>query len=376
MVPFVDLKAQHLSLKDDLEAAVGRVLEKGQFCLGEEVENFEAEFSEFCQARSAVAVNSGTSALHLALLAAGVGPGDEVITVPMTFVATVAAIRYTGARPVLVDIDPRTYTMDASRLEEAITPATKAVIPVHLYGHVADMDPIFDIARHHALTVIEDAAQAHGAEYKGRRSGSLSDFGCFSFYPTKNLGACGEGGIVTVNDPDHDKTLRMLRNWGQADRNNHVLRGFNYRMDGIQGAVLRVKLRKLQEWNEARREHAAQYDRLLVDTGVVTPPAMPYAHHVYHLYAIRAADRDVLQQTLLENQIQTQIHYPVPVHLMKAHQDLGYRSGAFPHAERLGREELSLPIYPELGQEVPEKVAVCIRSCEPRMVPRATAADA
>ena len=256
MIPFLDLKAQYRTIKSDIDAAVHKILDSGQYVLGEEVELFEREFAAFHAADHGVAVNTGTSALHLALLAAGVGDGDEVITVPFTFVATVAAIRYTGARPVFVDIDPVSFTMDVTQIESKITPRTKAIVPVHLYGHPADMDPILEIAARHGLTVIEDACQAHGAIYKNRPVGALGHAGCFSFYPGKNLGAYGEGGMVTTNDAGMQKTMRMLRDWGQEKKYYHVLKGFNYRMEGFQGAILRVKLRHLAAWSEARRERA------------------------------------------------------------------------------------------------------------------------
>src|SRR6266850_6139745 len=269
MIPFVDLQSQYHGIKSEIDAAVGRVLESAQFILGEEVAGFERDFARYCQTPECVAVNSGTSALHLALVAAGIGAGDDVITVPFTFVATVAAIGYTGARPVFVDIDPRSFTLDVAQLEAAITPRTKAVMPVHLYGQPADMDPILAIARKHGLVVIEDACQAHGAEYNGHRVGSLGDLGCFSFYPGKNLGACGEGGIVTTSNPKYADTMRMLRDWGQAQKYHHVLRGYNYRMEGLQGAILRVKLRHLDAWTDQRRSRAAEYNRFLQGSEVV-----------------------------------------------------------------------------------------------------------
>ncbi len=259
-VPYLDLKAQYQSIKPEIDAAIARVLDSCQFVLGAEVAGFEQEFAAYCGTAECIALNSGTSALHLALLAAGVGPGDEVITVPFTFVASVAAVTYTGARPVLVDIDPRSFTMDPSAIEAAITPRTKAILPVHLYGQSADMDPIMEIARRHGLVVIEDAAQAHGAKYKGRPVGSIGDMACFSFYPGKNLGAYGEGGAVTTSNPEYAHTVRMLRDWGQDRKYHHVLRGFNYRMEGFQGAILRVKLRHLERWTEARRAVVQQYN--------------------------------------------------------------------------------------------------------------------
>ena len=252
-VPYLDLKAQYQSIKPEIDAAISRVLESCQFVLGSEVAGFEKDFAKYCGISECIALNSGTSALHLALLAAGVGPGDEVITVPFTFVASVAAILYAGARPVLVDIEPRSFNMDPSVVEDAITPRTKAILPVHLYGQPADMDPIMDIARRHGLLVIEDAAQAHGAKYKGRAVGSIGDMACFSFYPGKNLGAYGEGGAVTTNNPEYTRKIRMLRDWGQSRKYHHVLRGYNYRMEAFQGAVLGVKLRHLDRWTEARR---------------------------------------------------------------------------------------------------------------------------
>jgi dTDP-4-amino-4,6-dideoxygalactose transaminase len=370
MIPFLDLNAQYLGIKDEITAAIGRVLDSGQFVLGEEVAAFEREFAAYCGTRYGVAVNSGTSALHLALLAAGVGPGDEVITVPFTFVASVAAIQYAGARPVLVDIDPVSLTMAPDQIERVITPRTKAIMPVHLHGGPADMGPIIEIARRHQLIVIEDAAQAHGAEYGFRRVGSLGDLACFSFYPSKNLGACGEAGLVTTDRPEYQRTLRMLRDWGSARKHRHELKGFNYRMDAIQGAILRVKLRHLESWNEARRTHAARYDRLLQDTGITTPRALPDTRHVYHVYAVRHRKRDALKAALAARSIETGIHYPIPVHLQKACADLGYTRGAFPHSERVADQVLSLPMFPELSDaQIDQTVAalrLAIETCAPR----------
>ncbi len=348
MIPFLDLKAQYLSIKDEVDAAIQGVLDSCQFTLGSEVAAFEAEFAAYCQAAQGIGVNTGTSALHLALLAAGVGRGDEVITVPFTFVATVSAIDYTGARPVFVDIDPRTYTMDVNALEAAITPRTKAIIPVHLYGQTVDMDPLLAIAKRHGLIVIEDACQAHGAEYKGRRAGSMGDMGCFSFYPGKNLGAYGEGGMVVTSNPEFARMIRMLRDWGAEKKYHHVLKGYNFRMEGIQGAVLRVKLKRLEAWTEARRAAAANYDRLFEGSGIAGPTAMSNARHVYHIYAIRTPHRLAWQEALLAQGIQTGIHYPTPVHLLPAFADLGYRTGAFPQSEKAAKEVLSLPMFPEI----------------------------
>ena len=349
MIPFVDLKAQYAGIKDEVNIAIQGVLETCQFTLGSEVAKFEEEFAAYCQAQYGIGVNTGTSALHLALLAAGIGAKDEVITVPFTFVATVAAIYYTGATPVFVDIDPRTFTIDVKAIEAAITDKTKAILPVHLYGQPADMDPILDIAKRHGLVVIEDAAQAHGAEYKGKRVGSIGDMGCFSFYPGKNLGAYGEGGMVVTSNPEYTRTIRMLRDWGAEQKYQHVLKGYNFRLEGIQGAVLRVKLRHLEAWTEARRAAAAHYNELMSDSGVATPEAMPYARHVYHIYAIRTQQRSEWQQALQDKGIQTGIHYPIPVHLLPAYADLGYTKGDFPHSEQAANEVLSLPMFAELS---------------------------
>ena len=361
MIPLVDLRAQYLSIKPDIDAAIARVMETGQFVLGDEVEAFEREFAHYSGAADGIALNSGTSALHLALLAAGVKAGDEVITVPFTFVATVAAIGYIGARAVFVDIDPATFTMDVTQLEAAITPRTRAIVPVHLYGQAADMDPILSIARQHGLIVVEDACQAHGASYKGRPVGSLGDAACFSFYPGKNLGAYGEGGAVVTNNRAMAREVRMLRDWGQDRKYHHVMKGYNFRMDGIQGAILRVKLRHLESWTRARQAHARAYGRLLADAGVTAPAEAPYARHVYHVYAVRTTDRAALQRTLQANGVGSGIHYPVPVHLQPAYADLGYGRGDFPESERAANEVLSLPMYPELSHTTVEQVAAAIR---------------
>lgn len=360
-VPYLDLKAQYASIKTEIDAAIARVLDSCQFVLGSEVAGFEQEFSTYCGTSACIAVNSGTSALHLALIAAEVGPGDEVITVPFTFVASVAAVLYAGARPVLVDIDPRSFTLDPAAIEAAITPRTKAILPVHLYGQPADMDPIMEVARRHGLIVIEDAAQAHGAKYKGRPVGSIGDMACFSFYPGKNLGAYGEGGAVTTSNAEFARTIHMLRDWGQDGKYHHVLRGFNYRMEGFQGAILRVKLRHLEQWTEARRALVHQYDELLADCEVETPTEMPWARHVYHVYTLRSDDRDSLQAALTTEGIQTGVHYSVPVHLQPAYADLGYGVGAFLQAEAAAKQVLSLPLYPELSTESVAEVARIVR---------------
>jgi dTDP-4-amino-4,6-dideoxygalactose transaminase len=360
-IPYLDLKAQYQSIKPEIDAAIARVLDSCQFVLGSEVAGFEQEFATYCGTSECVALNSGTSALHLALLAAGIGPGDEVITVPFTFVASVAVVLYAGAKPVLVDIDPRSFTIDPAAIEAAITPRTKAIMPVHLYGQAADMDPIMGIARRHNLVVIEDAAQAHGAKYKERPVGSIGDMGCFSFYPGKNLGAYGEGGAVTTSNAKYAQTIRMLRDWGQDRKYHHVLRGYNYRMEGFQGAILRVKLRHLDKWTEARRAVVQQYNELLAEYDIETPEEMPWGKHVYHVYTLRADDRDNLQAALTTEGIQTSIHYPVPVHLQPAYADPRYGAGAFPQSERAAKQVLSLPLYPELPSRAIAQVAEAVR---------------
>ena len=348
MIPFLDLSAQYRTIGPELEAAVLATLRKSSFVLGDSVAQFERDFAAYCGTRHAVAVSSGTAALHLALVASDIGPGDEVITVPMTFVATTAAVLYAGATPVFVDIDPVTGTMDPGAIEAAITPRTRAILPVHLHGRLADMEAIAPIARRHGLVLIEDAAQAHGAERDGTRAGAFGDMGAFSFYPGKNLGACGEGGAVTTNDDSLAAILRCLRDWGQEGKYNHVRHGFNYRMDGVQGAVLGVKLPQIDLWNAARRRIANTYNQGLA--GDLLRPAAPFgSDHAAHVYAIRVADRDGMRLALEKAGIQTGIHYPVPVHLQPAYAHLGHARGAFPASEAFADETLSLPLYPELS---------------------------
>jgi dTDP-4-amino-4,6-dideoxygalactose transaminase len=361
MIPLLDLKAQYRSIKSEIDAAVIGVLENAQFILGPEVAAFEREFAAYCGTAEAIGVNSGTSALHLALLAAGIGPGDEVITVPFTFVASAASIVYAGARPVFVDIEPGTFNIDVSRIEAAITPRTRAILPVHLFGQMADMDPIMEIARRHNLVVIEDAAQAHGAEYKGRRAGDIGQMGCFSFYPGKNLGAAGEGGAVVTSDAAFAAKIRMLRDWGTEHKYIHQLKGYNYRMEGMQGAILRMKLRYLEVWTEARRKHTARYRELMAGADVRLPEVMPWARHVYTVYTIRSRRRDALRAALAAREIQTGIHYPMPVHLQPAHADLGYTRGAFPVAEQACEEVLALPVFPEMTAKQMEEVAAAVK---------------
>jgi dTDP-4-amino-4,6-dideoxygalactose transaminase len=357
-IPFLDLKAQYAAIKDEIHAAVGEVMENTAFAGGPFVAGFEQEFARFCNCKHALGVGNGTDALWLSLLALGIGPGDEVITVPDTFIATAEAITYCGAKPVFVDVEEKTYNMNPSLLEAAVTPRTKAVIPVHLFGQTADMDPILAIARAHGLHVVEDACQAHGAEYKGRKAGSMGDTGCFSFYPGKNLGAYGEAGAVVTNDDAIAEKIRMFRDHGQAKKYYHNVIGWNARMDGIQGAVLSVKLKYLAGWNEARREHAREYNRLLSPVaGVSEPREADYARHVFHIYAIRVQKRDKLMAYLSEKGISCGIHYPVPIHLQKAYQDLGLARGSFPVAEKCAAEFLSLPMFPELTSEQIHRVA-------------------
>ena len=354
MIPFFDLQPQTDALRNEIHAAVDAVLTSRQFVLGEHVSCFEQEFARRCEARHGIAVNSGTSALHLALLAVGVGPGDEVITVPFTFAATVAAIRYCGATPVFADIRPDTFTMDPVQIPELITLRTRAILPVHLYGNCAEMDAL----RSHGVPVIEDAAQAHLAECNGRRAGSLGDLGCFSFYPTKNLGACGEGGLVTTNNDELAAKVRLLRDWGQDRKYHHAIRGFNYRMEGITGAVLSAKLKYLAAWTEQRRALAARYDAALQNAAVTCPVSAD--GHVYHTYTVRSSDRDRLQQHLTAAGIGTAIHYPIPLHLQPAYADPRWQEGSLPHAEQAAREVLSLPIYPEMPPAHVDEVAATI----------------
>ena len=373
MIRLLDLAAEYHELKPEIDAAVARVLDSGQYVGGPEIAALEEEFAAYCGVRHGVAVNSGTSALHLALLAAGVQPGDEVITVPFTFYATVATIGYVGATPVYVDIDPATFNIDATKIEVAITERTRAILLVHLYGQCADMDPILDIASRHKLIVIEDAAQAHGAEYRGRRAGSMGDIGCFSFYPTKNLGAAGEGGMLTTNNPEYARTAALLRSWGEEQRYRPRLKGFNYRLPSIQAAILRVKLRRLEHWIEARRDRAAEYDRGLEGSAVTRPESLPGVRHVYCLYTIRAEDRDALQKGLAAAGIQSAVHYPLPIHLMPAYADSRYKAGDFPVAEACAKTVLSLPLYSRLSAKQVEEVAARVCELAPQAIPSASA---
>jgi len=356
-VPFVDLASQYRSIAAEIDEAVSRVIRETDFILGCEVALFEEEFASFCQAKWAVGVDSGTSALELALRAYEIGPGDEVITAANSFIASALAISHVGATPVLVDVDPDTYTIDIAAIEKAITSRTKAIIPVHLYGHPADMDAIMNLAERRSLIVIEDACQAHGARYKGKTAGSLGHAAAFSFYPGKNLGAYGDGGAVVTNDEAIAKSLRMLRNYGQREKYQHMFRGYNRRLDTLQAAVLRIKLKHLEDWNDARRQHAKNYGRLLGQTGIGVPRAAAHYESVWHLYVIQTDQRDALKEYLATRGIGVGIHYPVPIHLQPAYRDLGYRQGDFPVTERCARRILSLPMYAELTPEIVNRVA-------------------
>jgi dTDP-4-amino-4,6-dideoxygalactose transaminase len=359
-IPLLDLSAQNGPLRSEILAAIGQVIDGNAFAGGPAVAAFEDSFARFCSTRHAVGVGNGTDALWFALLALGVGPGDEVITVAHTFIATAEAISFCGATPVFVDIDEETYTLDPSRLEAAITPRTKAIIPVHLYGQMADMDAIMAIARRHGLPVVEDACQAHGAAHRGRPAGSIGIAGCFSFYPGKNLGAFGEAGAVVTQDAALAGKLRVLRDHGQEKKYYHSVIGWNGRMDGVQGAVLSVKLRSLAGWNEARREHARRYHQHLAGlSGLVLPVTAPDRLHAFHLYVVRVADRDWVLAQLAEAGVHCGIHYPLPVHLQAAYRGLGYGRGSLPVTERCAKECLSLPMYAEL---TPEQIATVARA--------------
>jgi len=356
-VPFLDLKAQYDTIANEITTALQNVLDNSAFAGGPFVTQFEKEFAEFYKSESAIGVGSGTSALWAALVGLGIGEGDEVITAPNTFIATAEAISVCGARPVFVDINEQTYNINPELIEKAITPRTKAIIPVHLYGQTAEMDNIIEIARAHGLYVIEDACQAHGSEYKGR-IGCMGEASCFSFYPGKNLGAYGEAGAVVTNNTELADKIRMFRDHGQRKKYYHSIVGWNARMDGFQGAVLSVKLKHLTDWNESRRKNAQLYNDLLVDVeGIITPTEADYAKHVYHIYAIRCKKRDALINALSEKEVSCGIHYPVPLHLQDAYKSLGYSDGSFPVAERCAGELVSLPMFCELTQEQIEKVA-------------------
>jgi dTDP-4-amino-4,6-dideoxygalactose transaminase len=360
-VPLIDLKKQYQGIKEEIMAEIGQALEGMQLFLGKNVQAFESEFASYCGTEFGIGVGSGTEALHLALRSCGIGPGDEVITVANTFFATVEAILMVGGRPIFIDIDPKTYNMDTSQIEKRITPNTRAILPVHLFGHPADMTPILGLAQAYKLKVIEDACQAHGAEYNGKRAGSFGDAGCFSFYFTKNLGAYGESGMVVTSDPDIARRCRMLRDHGQDVKYHHSLVGTNGRLDEIQAATLRIKLPHLDEWNEKRRGLAQAYEAAL-PTSVMTPPIeMPWAKHVYYVYVIRTASRDQLRDWLQSKEVGTGIHYPIPIHQLEAWQSYGDNDTHLPVTDRAAREILSLPMHPELSRGELRYVCDCVR---------------
>lgn len=347
-IPLVDLAAQYQTIKPEIDDAIQRVLQRSSFILGEEVESFETEFAAYCGSSYCIGVASGSAALHLALLASGIGPGDEVITTPFTFAATAEAIVHCGAKPVFVDVRGDDANIDPAKIEQAITPRTKAIVPVHLYGKPAEMDRIHEIALRYKLKVVEDAAQAHGALYRGKPCGTMSEAACFSFYPSKNLGAFGDGGAVITNDPEIAKKVRMSRDHGRQGKYLHSETGFGERLDGLQAAVLRVKLRHLDSWNRTRRSHADRYQRLLLRCRVVLPDEGRDLAAVYHLFVVRSRERDALQEHMHRRDVATGIHYPVPLHMQPAFANLGYRKGDFPEAEKAAERVLSLPMYPEL----------------------------
>lgn len=371
MVPFIDLTRQYRRIEEEILLAQKGVLEKGRFILGEEVSSFEEEFARYCGVRYGVGVGSGTDALFLALKAADIGEGDEVITVSHSFIATAIAISRTGAKPIFVEINADVNTMDPNRLEDFLKKRkqsrVKAVLPVHLYGHPAEMDAIMDVANRYDLMVIEDACQAHGAEYQGRKVGSFGHMGCFSFYPTKNLGAYGDGGMTVTNDKKYHERLRLLRCYGERKRYEHVLQGWNSRLDELQATILRVKLKHLDQWNGERRKRALMYKRMFEGLEVRCPVEKEQARHVYHLFVIQTKKRNALQVFLKEKGIDTLIHYPVPIHLQKAYKELGYRRGDFPITEKYAQEIISLPFYPELTSEemieVQEQVKNFLKQC-------------
>jgi dTDP-4-amino-4,6-dideoxygalactose transaminase len=360
-IPQANPKASYIAHKKEIDAAIARVMESGRYILGQEVAAFEEEFAKYIGVGFGIGVSSGTNALHLALRACEIGPGDEVITVSHTAVATVVAIELCRAEPVLVEIDPSTYVIDPDQIERAITPRAKAIIPVHLYGHVADMSSILSIAHSHGLRVIEDCAQSHGATYDGLKSGAMGDMAAFSFYPTKNLGAFGDGGMVITNNRELAESVRLLREYGWRQRYISEISGLNSRLDELQAAVLRIKLKYLDQWNEERRRKASIYTELLEGLEIVCPFEKKPVRHVYHLYVIRTARRDPLQAFLKERGIGTLIHYPIPIHLQKAYEKLGYRKGDFARTEQTSREVLSLPLFPEMTESEIEEVARQIR---------------
>ena len=356
-VPFVDLKAQYAAIKAEVDAAMAGVMARADFILGSEVDAFEADFAAYCGTAHAVGLDSGLSALELGMRALGIGPGDEVITPTHSFIASSSAISFTGATPVWVDVDPATYQIDHARIEAAITPRTKAIMPVHLYGQPADMDQIMEIARRRGLFVVEDACQSHGARYRGERVGSIGDFGAFSFYPGKNLGAYGDGGIVVTNNDDLAERLRMMRNYGQRVKYDHAYLAWNRRLDTLQAAGLRAKLPHLDSWNQARALHASRYSEMLAGSGLQLPQLAPDRDHVFHLYVLQADRRDDLLRHLGERGISAGIHYPIPIHLQGVYRDRGFGPGSFPVSEAAGPRLVSLPMFPELTEDQLQRVS-------------------
>jgi len=364
MIPLVDLKAQYNSIKTEIDNAIQRVLDNTSFIMGDELKKFEEEFALFCNTKYAIGVANGSDALILALRACGISKDDEVITVPHSFIATTEAITHVGGKIVFVDIDPKTYTIDVSKIEEKITEKTKAIIPVHLYGQPADMNHIIELAKKYNLKVIEDAAQAHGAEYKGKKVGSIGDVACFSFYPGKNLGAYGDAGMITTNREEIAQKVKLLRNHGRITKKyEHEIEGYSSRLDNLQAAILRVKLKYLNQWNGMRRKNARKYNELLNNIGgIITPYEADYAKHVYHLYVIRTKDRDKLREELKSNGVTTGIHYPIPLHLQPAYNYLGYKRGNFPVTEECSQKILSLPMFDELNDKQIEKLVKLIKN--------------
>lgn len=356
-IPLLDLRAEYAEIKDAVDASMRRVVESARFILGDEVTNFEKDFAAFCRADHAIGVGSGTDALYVALRTCGVEAGDEVITTPMTFIATSEAISLCGAKPVFVDVDPKTHNMDANRIEAAITPKTKVILPVHIHGYPVDMDPILSLARKRGLKVIEDAAQAHGAEYKGRRVGTLADMACFSFYPGKNLGAYGDAGAITTNDAELAKKARLLRDHGRTSKYEHQIVSFNWRIDALQAAILNAKLPYLEGWNRRRQEIALKYNELLKDCGAQLPVILEEYSAVWHHYAINVENRDAVQEKLKAAGVETGIHYPISLHEQPAYRFLEYDSGDFSHSEKVSQTTLSLPIYPSMSDEQVQRVA-------------------
>ena len=357
-VPLLDLKAQYVTIKDELSAAMEKVFETQRYIMGPEVEGLEAEVAEYSGCRFGVGVSSGTDALLLSLMGLDLKPGDEVITTPFTFFATGGCISRLGAKPVFVDIEPAGFNLDPELVEKAVTEKTKAIIPVHLFGQVAEMDPILDVARKHGLAVVEDAAQAIGSEYKGKRAGSMGTVGCFSFFPSKNLGACGDGGMITTNDEELAARLRILRNHGARPKYYHKLVGGNFRLDAMQAAILRVKLRHLDDWTAARQKNAAKYRELFAGCEAVKcPPELPERRHIYNQFSLRVPRHDELREHLKSKKIGCEVYYPVPLHVQECFAELGYKAGDLPESEKAAAEALAIPIYPELTDEQQKLVA-------------------